>query len=405
MGATYRKRGKHSFLITVHHNGQKEFKTIRGTEQDARDLVKVIHQQEVLGKNVMEALRTARAVVPPKPEPVTYPRLRDALPAFLDTLVALGDIRASTARAYRVRPARWVFPHVLPDGRKLGDLPVDQVTRAMLGAVLLKTRTAGLSMAVREQIRNPIKKYFADLIERKQFPPNAEAQRPNPAADLKFFMGKLPSKRARKSVDHFTPEEVPQLFATVKAGYPRWFAFIATGVLAALRWGETAALQKSDIDWKKGQLHVQHTVSGNRRRIEACKDGESRWVVLTPALAAILREHVANVSLDGAVNEWTPEQRAWVFPDKRGQTRQHPPFVEVWQSMLRKAGLPHRPYKTTRHTFATGHLEAGADIRWVQEQMGHASIAQTVDTYGHLQPDRHAQSAGRLDQYLGVSAQ
>jgi integrase len=72
----------------------------------------------------------------------------------------------------------------------------------------------------------------------------------------------------------------------------------------------------------------------------------------------------------------------------------------VWRPLLAKAGLPHRPYHATRHTFATWLLESGADLRWVQRQLGHASIAQTADTYGHVQPDRHAGAVDVLDQYL-----
>ena len=45
-------------------------------------------------------------------------------------------------------------------------------------------------------------------------------------------------------------------------------------------------------------------------------------------------------------------------------------------------------------------LETGADLRWVQEQMGHASVQQTADTYGHLLPDRHRAASGALDRFL-----
>jgi len=42
-----------------------------------------------------------------------------------------------------------------------------------------------------------------------------------------------------------------------------------------------------------------------------------------------------------------------------------------------------------------------ADIRWVQRQLGHASIGQTADTYGHVQPERHEAAVERLDRYVG----
>ena len=64
MGATYRKRGKRSWLVTVHLNGQREFKTVRN-EQDAKDLVQQIHKQELAGVNVVETIQKARAARSP----------------------------------------------------------------------------------------------------------------------------------------------------------------------------------------------------------------------------------------------------------------------------------------------------------------------------------------------------
>jgi len=52
------------------------------------------------------------------------------------------------------------------------------------------------------------------------------------------------------------------------------------------------------------------------------------------------------------------------------------------------------------HSFATCLLSDGADLRWVQQQMGHASIGQTADTHGHVQPERHESAVTGLDRYL-----
>jgi integrase len=101
------------------------------------------------------------------------------------------------------------------------------------------------------------------------------------------------------------------------------------------------------------------------------------------------------------VKGWSTEQRQLLCPNTAGHLMQHSTFVEhVWQPLLSKAGLPYRRYHSTRHTFATWLLEDGADLGWVQEQMGHASIEETAGTYGHVIPERHEAASARLDRFL-----
>jgi integrase len=107
------------------------------------------------------------------------------------------------------------------------------------------------------------------------------------------------------------------------------------------------------------------------------------------------------MELEGQVKDWTREQRTLVFPTTSGRIVRYSHFLEgVWQPLLSKAGLPYRKYHATRHTYATWLLSDGADLRWVQQQMGHASIGQTADTYGHVQPERHEVAVVGLDRYL-----
>jgi integrase len=107
------------------------------------------------------------------------------------------------------------------------------------------------------------------------------------------------------------------------------------------------------------------------------------------------------MALEGSVKDWTPEQRQLLFPTPAGKIARHGHFYEsVWQPLLAKAGLPHRKYHATRHSYATWMLDEGADVRWVQAQLGHATIAQTVDTYTHLDGAKHEAGAEALTRYL-----
>lgn len=351
------------------------------------------------GENVINTLRRARQqreATAPSIEVATYPTLRVAVPEWIEREARAGEIRASTANIYHARLESWAFPFKVADGRQLGDLPINKVTREMLGAAIRNVRESGRSLAIVEGIRNPLRGFYTAQIETRVLPG------PNPAADLKYFIGKGAHKRSRGAAfKFFGQEEGPQLFATAKALFPRWHTFILTGVLAGLRWGESAALRKADIDWQRGRIHVMRTVSDKGRTIEACKDHDDRWVKASPALLAALRTHIEAVELEGSVNGWTAEQREWIFPNKAGGVVHYPTFLaHVWQPRLSKAGLTYRPYHSTRHTFATWLLSDGADLRWVSQQLGHATIAQTADVYGHVQPERHESATARLDRYL-----
>jgi integrase len=148
-------------------------------------------------------------------------------------------------------------------------------------------------------------------------------------------------------------------------------------------------------------VHVARTWSEGGGRIEGCKDGEDRWVKLPPATMAALRAHRETMDLEGSVKEWAPAARQLVFPNSVGRITRYGTFLElVWQPLLAAAKLPYRKPHAMRHSYATWMLEAGADLRWVKDQLGHASIEETEGTYGHLERDRHERRVD-LDGVLG----
>ena len=79
MGATfYRKgRGAKSWVVVVRWRGERHHKLV-ASKQDAEDLVRRVHKQELAGINVVETIRQARAQAESAPvvEAVTFPTLR-----------------------------------------------------------------------------------------------------------------------------------------------------------------------------------------------------------------------------------------------------------------------------------------------------------------------------------------
>jgi integrase len=74
-----------------------------------------------------------------------------------------------------------------------------------------------------------------------------------------------------------------------------------------------------------------------------------------------------------------------VFPSTVGTPLSHRNVVRSFKGLLKRAGLPRSTgLYDLRHTCATLLLNSNVHPKYVQELLGHASIAQTLDTYSHV---------------------
>lgn len=71
-----------------------------------------------------------------------------------------------------------------------------------------------------------------------------------------------------------------------------------------------------------------------------------------------------------------------------------------WARVLRRAELRRIRFHDLRHTYASLLIAQGAHPKYIQAQLGHASIQTTLDRYGHLMPDAHAAEARKLDRLV-----
>jgi integrase len=142
-------------------------------------------------------------------------------------------------------------------------------------------------------------------------------------------------------------------------------------------------LQWSDIDFDRGQISIRHSITG--ARLSTPKSGRPRTVGMTDSLAEDLFDLLAWRRREQLHRGW-PEVPSWVFCSEAG-TPPDPSNVErAWRRVRRRAqkkGV--RPLKLhcARHTWATFALNAGLNIRWVADQLGHSDPALTLRVYAH----------------------
>ncbi len=93
--------------------------------------------------------------------------------------------------------------------------------------------------------------------------------------------------------------------------------------------------------------------------------------------------------------------RGLVFASEIGTPlNRHNLTKRSFKPLLKKAGLPEIRFHDLRHTCATILLKAGQHPKFVQEMLGHATIAITLDTYSHVLPGMSDGLATAMDEAL-----
>ena len=127
-----------------------------------------------------------------------------------------------------------------------------------------------------------------------------------------------------------------------------------------LRLGECRNIRWEDIDFERGMVSVKQG-----------KGGKDRGVFLHPRLSEALKAS-------------GPREGGYVFVSQRGGRYNKRTIQEIVKQASKKAGIKKKvsPH-TLRHSFATHLLEGGADIRYIQELLGHKDL-RTTQVYTHI---------------------
>ena len=210
-----------------------------------------------------------------------------------------------------------------------------------------------------------------------------------------------PPKPASKEIHPLDATQAKALLSAARND--RFEALYMIAITAGLRIGELLGLRWEDIDLERGTLHVQRTLSAatSGPRFTTPKNGKGRNIKLTVRAVDALKRHRALQNEERLILGSTWEDWGLVFPTSRGAPlRPHSLTNRSFKPLLKQAGLPNICFHDLRHTCATLLLSRGHHPKLVQELLGHATVAMTLDRYSHVMPGMGDQTAAAMEAVL-----
>lgn len=317
---------------------------------------------------------------------VTTGAYRDLTPitfqAFaLEWLKGLGNLKPSTARCYRSVVTRHLIPVFGP--QPLHTLDVEAVNRylAARAAKGRRPKTVNNELQVLSKILGDAKEAGHLVIHPLTGSRALRRPRALHAEDT-------------VEVEVFDPSEVNALLDAVD---PWYTDHVLVGVSCGLRPGELAGLYWGDLDERARVLHIRRTWDGREGRDLVLKTrGSRRSVDIGDQVLAALRRRRQERFGDEPVD---PEAAIFVTPTgtriEVGNFRKN-----IWVPALLKAGLAYRKPYALRHTFASLQLAQGQSVRYVSEQLGHASPVMTLNVYARYLPRERREAPAKFEATL-----
>lgn len=422
MGVSVRQQKRDGeWYVHIRHAGERvAHKCV--DRQHAEDMKIDVEKAIRRGEFDIAAMKAARA---PEKQEATAPTLKDYFEKHFTKEYLESGVRQSTREAYEGAFNR----HIIPT---LGEKPVNQITRADIKALVGSLARKKYERVVQEVIENNEGKKVTAKVKMERSLAKASIRiitaslcaclnharedgyiRDNPANRLTKLYRQ--AKALHPEIQPLTAVEVPLFLQSARQHTPAYYELFLTLLHTGVRSGECAGLQWGDLDFNSKFVIVRRTVTPSGR-IENTKTDRIRRVDMSDELATVLkalrgRRKAEYLKRGKEMPEWvflSPGRIIWEGGKQVGRkdgerVDMHNVKGRAFRLVLEKAGLRRIRLHDLRHSYASILISAGVSPAYVQQQLGHASIKMTVDTYTHLIPGAGRQALAALPGIMNVA--
>nr|WP_239515456.1 site-specific integrase [Streptococcus suis] len=224
----------------------------------------------------------------------------------------------------------------------------------------------------------------------------------NPARDV--MLPKVP-KKENKAIKFIAPEDLKALMvymeklANKKFSY--FFDYVLYSVLLATgcRFGEVVALEWSDIDLDNGTISITKNYSRLLKLIGTPKSKAGVRVISIDKKTINLLRLYKNRQRQTFI-ETGARVSAVVFSTPLKEYQNMATRQESLDRRITEIGIPRFTFHAFRHTHASLLLNAGISYKELQYRLGHATLAMTMDIYGHLSMDKEKEAVSYYEKAI-----
>jgi len=372
MGVKVRKKnGK--WYVMIDYHGRRKSKCV-GTREAAEKVKREIEAKLALGD---------LGFLKPKEKP-TLPTFKEYSEKWTKRYAEV-ECKYSTVYGYRLLLTR----HLVPE---FGQLELDRISREHVKDFAARLAGMGLS-------RNSVRRVISLLAEILNAALDDRLIERNAAVRI---LRSRKDKEEKFRPSPLTGDEQAKLLNAARAESLERYALLLVALRAGLRRGEGVALRWGDIQFGADDTNVSRFIEVSRNyvygRFTSPKSHKSRCVEMSPELRRTLFELRDVRLLEAFAAGKSSIADDFVFPAKTGSVLDPDNMIrDRFLPTLQTAGIKAIRFHDLRHTFGAMLIATGAPLNYVKEQLGHASIQITVDTYGHLIPGVGERYVDRLD--------
>lgn len=187
-------------------------------------------------------------------------------------------------------------------------------------------------------------------------------------------------KLAKKKVEAFSQEQAEVFFSLLPKCSIDFRCMLYLFITTGLRRGELLGLQWGDIDFDNLTIEIKRNITYTKRNgivVDTPKtENSNRIIPLLSVVAKLLKQYKKECHLFNKTN-------SFVFPSDKGDTIPKDPnaITRKVKNFMKRNDLPDLSPHDLRHSCATLLLNNGADIKSVQEILGHSNASTTLNFY------------------------